>query len=194
MRAKLIFSLLSVFLMPGLAQAVATKQCPQRLTISYESLSPLSDKELIDEKLNEIYDDAILPYVKSVRDGLTAAPTNAYQNRVYTLVSTKRSQCDYKLENGLPNEKAPQTRVLTRNGTNYLRVALQIPGSFKNYYFPNEAPHQTEEVWAYHRIKLIEPTSVILEESNGSRILALFDHGSPKFTVGFARGASVIAK
>ena len=155
------------------AMAVETKNCPETLLISYDEISIVSDQQLrinMNDELNWYDTDKVF----ETRDELHDL---AYQNLELKLFSKKNSECRYIRYGEKPNGDN-ETRIITRDGQNVIRVSLKA----------NE-----EDFWIYHTVKAFSPADLSVISENSS-IRGYFDHGAPRIKMGRASGFSVIVK
>jgi hypothetical protein len=161
---KLVLTLL----FPIVSNAVVVKDCPKQLFVTYGSIRAFSDAELKNSGSNELWD---LDELKAQRDLIAKASPSDYQDERYTLVEAKNSQCRYIAAGEKKGAGDNETRLITKNGEDQIRVSLHIGDKY---------------FWVYHTLASYSETGVLIKDYKGSHILGYFDHGAPHSPMGWA--------
>jgi hypothetical protein len=168
-----ILTFATISLLSATALAVDTKNCPQTFKLSYEKLSTLTDDKLDGPDYGDDYEHN----TKEVRDLVAKTPGEDFQNLQMRLVEIKSGQCRYiYLNEKEENVGDDETRLMTRDGRDILRVSLKVADTY---------------VWTYHNVTDYSPDNIELEEKEYTAVYGFFDHGAPRHVVGFAKNALV---
>lgn len=161
------------FLFLSSAHAVSVSKCPQQLEISY-GWSKVFDNTTITKNAEDSLQDP--SEVLQVSAAFSKMQVNELR-QVLKLTSTKNSTCEYL---SMPTQAAPsgvETRLMTRNGKNWLRVAIPLAPEVS-------ISSQIESVWVYHEVTSYDLSGVQVKAARGYGVLGYFDHGSPRVTIG----------
>jgi hypothetical protein len=165
-------------LFPAVSFAVSTKDCPQTITVSYQSMKSITEPELVKVIQSPEYADWAEKQIRQEHSALSGASAHDYQNVRFQMIEAKRSQCRY-LANGETKSDRDgdnETRLITKTGRDILRVSLNVGGT---------------RFWVYHNVESYSAEGIKVTATKGSRVLGFFRSGGPEITYGWAGSAQI---
>jgi hypothetical protein len=109
------------------ASAVEMARCPATISVNVEGIQALSDAAINKQFEDRGYSEDV-QIVMGLRDLLATSAKN--QNLTFELTRKEHSQCGYLLKGATASDRtdqlAKEARFYTTNGTNVLRVALNL--------------------------------------------------------------------
>lgn len=172
---KLILTALMLF--PLVGKSVETKKCPEHLQINFTGIEALSDAGLIKTGAERSYDEEeSLRIMGPSRDLLKLAPKESYQNLRLHLVQKADAQCRYLPEGEHRQKGDNETRLVTKNGKNLLRVSLKVGVDY---------------FWTYLAVTSYSPEEIKITPAKGTKLYGIFDHGSPSYHIAWAAKPTV---
>lgn len=147
------------------AFGVTMARCPTTLHIRIKNLEPASDaslKKQAEEHSGELK-DLIAARAEVARANI---PGHAY---TLNLSRKSNSECGYHAS-WQPKNPENETRLFTRNGRDILRFSIGMKPAWP--------------VWTYFNVLSYQTSGITVEKSGrAAPVLAIFDHGSPKYAV-----------
>ena len=178
--------ILSALVASAPAWAVKVSECPERITVDFEKITPMSDAALARQETDVFTASCGVEDVTPARDELASHLNPALNHIELNLQSAANSVCVYqgpangRLAPHYPGQENPnddgaaETRLFNRGGKNLLRIAYLSGDSI---------------VWSYLTVtKYAKDEGIEVKPAKGIAVSALFDHGSPHCTIGWASG------
>lgn len=172
----------ALLLLPNLAFAVMTKNCPKKIKLSYESVEIYDEAKLkreVEKSGRELDGGFTAKQIQADHAALVKMPSFAFREVTFDLKATTSGVCHYLRQGETRLNGDGETRIFTSNRRDFLRVALGVGRGANKSYF-----------WVYHTVNVMGPKYLNLAKFSGV-IRGYFDHGSPQIPMGWANSVDV---
>lgn len=182
---SLCLALAAILVVPTSAFAIRLKDCPKTVKISLGNVSALTVEQIFagaDGSLNKELDTKDVEAIRSLLFDVRKVEATL------NLKEATSAYCAYLPKSESKAYGDNETRLEHKAGRDILRVATFL-GETPSRFFKGQTDKQN--VWVYLNVENYSPDGIEISAVKGAKVLAWFDHGSPRYQFGWANNIEV---